>query len=154
MIAGAATASLLLGSDLSGITLAAAGALLPDVDMPNSIAGRTLTLGRLRGFLGVGMVAGGFFVGMHELVSIGLIFLIASILPHRGVTHSALVVFILWLYAPLPFVFGYASHLILDAFSGSIPIFWPLKKRVGVRIPGGDIIVNAISVTLLISHHF
>lgn len=153
IIAGAAASSVILGSDLSGMALAAAGALLPDIDVASSIASRSLTLGRLRGLIGVLLIGAGIFASIPALIVIGAIFLSISLLPHRGVTHSLLAVLMLWLYAPLPFAIGYASHLVLDSVSGRVPWFWPLGRRFGIRIPGGDILAGALSVMLLIGRY-
>ncbi|MBT9146546.1 MAG: hypothetical protein DDT32_00280 [Syntrophomonadaceae bacterium] len=153
LIAGAAASSVILGSDISGMALAAAGALLPDIDTADSIASRSLTLGRLRGPLGIMLFGAGIFISMPVLTVVGGLFLAVSILPHRGVTHSLLAVVLLWLYAPLPFVIGYASHLVLDALSGRVPFFWPLGQRFGIRVPAGDILAGALSIALLVGRY-
>lgn len=116
---GFITGYLATGSLSCGV-VAAAAALLPDVESPKSFVGRKLP--------GVSH-AGSLIVG------------------HRNATHSllaALGVFLIGLLFsktagfPVPFVWvafiGYLSHLILDTFNpAGVPLFWPLKMR--LRIP-------------------
>ncbi|MGB9791866.1 MAG: metal-dependent hydrolase [Thermacetogeniaceae bacterium] len=118
--AGGLIAGYLATGSLSCGAVAAAAALLPDVESSKSFVGRKLP--------GVSH-AGSLVVG------------------HRNATHSllaALGVFLVGLLFsktanfPVPFVWaafiGYLSHLILDTFNpAGVPWFWPLKIR--LRIP-------------------
>ena len=87
------------------------GALLPDIDHPQSWAGRKL-----------------------RVVSVPLSLLVG----HRGVTHSALAVIgclavlatmgMGWMAAPV--VIGYLSHLLADSLTPSgVPLLWPSRRR-------------------------
>lgn len=117
MVMGAAlwaiTAKLGGGHPAEPAALAAAafGSLLPDIDHPQSWAGRKM-----------------------RVVSVPLSMLVG----HRGVTHSALavvgclaVLMMLgtgWIAAPV--VIGYLSHLVADGMTPSgVPLLWPSKRR-------------------------
>ncbi len=91
--------------------LAVAGALLPDIDHPQSWIGwRTRPLSTA----------------------------IAKILGHRGVTHSALAVLGLWVLVQhagdrrdevLALAIGYASHLAADLLTPrGLRLAWPMKR--------------------------
>lgn len=93
------------------LAAAALGALLPDIDHPQSWAGRKM-----------------------RAVSVPL----ALVVGHRGVTHSALAVLaglalLLvmgtgWMAAPV--VVGYLSHLAADGLTPSgVPLLWPNRRR-------------------------
>lgn len=95
----------------AGLGAAALGALLPDIDHPQSWAGRKM-----------------------RVVSIPLSMLVG----HRGITHSALaiaaclavlvVMGVGWLAAPV--VVGYLSHLLADSLTPSgVPLLWPSRRR-------------------------
>lgn len=117
VVAGAAlwavTAKLTGGppADPQALGLAALGALLPDIDHPQSWAGRKL-----------------------RPISVPLAFVVG----HRGVTHSLLAVlagivtlvmmgFDGW---AAPLVIGYLSHLAADGLTPSgVPLLWPMKHR-------------------------
>lgn len=94
--------------------------LLPDIDHPQSTFGRKVKL---------------------------LSYPISQLFGHRGITHSLLMVLIIFYFlfyimpayyleifivklAMLAFVIGYGSHLVGDMLTPSgIPLFWPIKKR-------------------------
>lgn len=93
------------------LAAAALGALLPDIDHPQSWAGRKM-----------------------RVVSVPL----SLVVGHRGITHSALAVagavLLLatmttqWMAAPV--VIGYLSHLMADGLTPSgVPLLWPSKRR-------------------------
>lgn len=93
------------------LAAAALGALLPDIDHPQSWAGRKL-----------------------RVVSVPL----SLIVGHRGITHSLLAVAgamallatmsTKWMAAPV--VIGYLSHLLADSLTPSgVPLLWPSKRR-------------------------
>jgi inner membrane protein len=93
------------------LSAALAGSLLPDIDHPQSWAGRKM-----------------------RLISIPL----AALVGHRGITHSALAVIlgtavlaISGLDQPVaPLVLGYLSHLAADALTPSgVPFLWPSRRR-------------------------
>lgn len=98
-------------AEIQGLAAAAFGSLLPDIDHPNSWAGRKM-----------------------RPVSVPL----SLIVGHRGVTHSLLAVAAAlailvsmgfgWVAAPV--VVGYLSHLGADALTPSgVPLLWPAKRR-------------------------
>jgi inner membrane protein len=101
----------------AALALAAAGALLPDIDHPHSWLGRRL-----------------------PLVSRPL----AALLGHRGVTHSLLAVAgCAWLLAAqgvargivAPLAVGALSHLAADALTpAGLRLAWPLRARVGLSL--------------------
>ncbi|HSV28266.1 MAG TPA: metal-dependent hydrolase [Candidatus Omnitrophota bacterium] len=93
------------------LAAAAFGALLPDIDHPQSWAGRKM-----------------------RVVSVPL----ALVVGHRGITHSALAVAgclavlvvmgMGWVAAPV--VLGYLSHLLADGLTPSgVPLLWPSRRR-------------------------
>jgi inner membrane protein len=103
--------------DAVSLGLAAGGALLPDLDHPKSWVGR-----RTR----------------------PLSTLLAAVLGHRGLTHSALAVFalaallahagsrrgVVW-----PVVVGYMSHLAADLLTArGLRLAWPLRRHWGVPL--------------------
>jgi inner membrane protein len=160
-IAGAATVALVT-QEPAAIALAGVGALLPDIDHPGSIAGGW-TGGYMRGLIGLILIGVGFYLpnGLgawlpgSAFVITGALLCIVAMIPHRGITHSLLALFIAANFLPLPLALGYTSHLVLDAFSGGIPLFWPWKKRFGLRVFAtgsiGDTLFGVSSLVLLIS---
>lgn len=123
-----AVASCLAGAALGAvpaspfaIVAAAAGGVLPDIDEPRSWLGRRLPF---------------------------LSYPINALFGHRGATHSLIAVIALaaalslvaellgplgqgaWYHAALPFLVGYASHLLGDLLTPSgVPLFWPSSRR-------------------------
>lgn len=104
------------GDDPTAAALAAAGALLPDIDHPKSWAGRRL-----------------------RIVSVPLSMLVG----HRGVTHSLAAVFACmlllngdgWGWWAVPLVTGYLSHLLADACTpAGVPLFWPVRRCYGLGL--------------------
>ncbi|HLO77719.1 MAG TPA: metal-dependent hydrolase [Magnetospirillum sp.] len=98
-------------ADPQALAAAALGSLLPDIDHPQSWAGRKL-----------------------RPISVPLSMLVG----HRGVTHSAIAVLgglaalllmgMGWMAAPL--VIGYLSHLVADGLTPSgVPLLWPSRRR-------------------------
>ncbi len=117
MVVGAAlwavTAKLGGGNPAEPGALGAAvlGSLLPDIDHPQSWAGRKM-----------------------RAISVPLSLLVG----HRGITHSAvavvaglallLVMGMGWMAAPV--VVGYLSHLLADSLTPSgVPLLWPSRRR-------------------------
>lgn len=93
------------------LAAATLGALLPDIDHPQSWAGRKL-----------------------RVVSVPL----ALVFGHRGITHSLLAVAgAIALLAVMgtggmaaPVAIGYLSHLLADALTPSgVPLLWPSRRR-------------------------
>ena len=120
--------------DPTALTLATAGALLPDIDHPQSWIGL-----RLR------------FVSRPLAAAIG----------HRGVTHSivaALGCFVVLRWDGLsreivdPVVVGYLSHLAADFLTpAGLRLIWPLKRRFAVPLcRTGSPIEPAIVTVLLL----
>jgi inner membrane protein len=98
------------------LSVALAGALLPDIDHPQSWAGRKM-----------------------RVISIPLSMLVG----HRGITHSLLAVLaglaalaILGLNQPVaPLVVGYLSHLLADGLTPSgVPLLWPSPRRFTIAL--------------------
>jgi inner membrane protein len=114
--AGAAYATGQPPADPASLGLAALGALLPDIDHPQSWAGRRMAL-----------------------VSVPL----AALIGHRGITHSLLAVLgfallLAWLgphHLVAPLAVGYLSHLLADSFTLSgVPLLWPSKRPYGPKL--------------------
>lgn len=160
-IAGAATAALVVQEPLA-ITLAGIGALLPDIDQPDSIAAGW-TGGHIRGLAGLALIGAGLrwpgglgtWLPGSALVAAGALLLAVALLPHRGITHSLLALFAVTSFLPLPLALGYASHLVLDTISGGIPLLWPWRRRIGFRLVAsgstGDTLLGLSSLVLLAS---
>jgi inner membrane protein len=135
-IAGAATATLVTQEPSASI-----GALLPDIDHPDSIAAGW-TGGHIRGLAGLALIGAGLrwpsglgpWLPGSALVAAGVLLLAIALLPHRGITHSLLALFAVTSFLPLPLALGYASHLVLDAISGGVPLLWPWRRRIGLRL--------------------
>ncbi|MCC7167122.1 MAG: metal-dependent hydrolase [Rhodospirillales bacterium] len=96
--------------------LSALGALLPDIDHPNSWVGKRLAV-----------------------VSVPL----AAVVGHRGVTHSLIAILALLAFlapagldhAAAPLAVGYLSHLLADALTLSgVPLLWPSKRIYGIPL--------------------
>ncbi len=98
-----------LGHTAPGLMLAAAGSLLPDIDHPQSWVGRRA-----------------------RTVSRAL----ASVVSHRGVTHSLVAVVLCGVLVRAdrtwgtPLAAGYLSHLAADLLTpGGLRLLWPLRRR-------------------------
>lgn len=100
----------------AALGLAALGSLLPDIDHPQSWAGKRLAV-----------------------VSIPL----AALIGHRGVTHSLIAVagFVALLallgvnHLAAPLAVGYLAHLLADALTVSgVPLLWPSRRPYGLRL--------------------
>jgi inner membrane protein len=111
--AWAVTAKLTGGApaDPQALAAAALGSLLPDIDHPQSWAGRKL-----------------------RPISVP----ISMVFGHRGITHSLLAVLACVIvlavmggqWAAAPVVIGYLSHLAADGLTPSgVPLLWPAKRR-------------------------
>lgn len=131
-IAGAAAASA-LGADPIAQVAAGVCALMPDIDIASSTIGKRVPI-------------------------------IPWLLRHRGPTHSIMLVAAIY-FAVIHFVgqnwafyatLGWASHLLLDMLNPSgVELFWPLPKRIGIRLirTGGilEYIVTALILFLYLS---
>lgn len=107
----AAIAGWVFGPDMGCLFAAAAGGLLPDVDEPESTLGnRIWLLSRgLKGWVGHRTLTHSFMglcVGMLSLLIYGM-------RPE-------------WILAVL---IGWTSHIVLDAMSGGVPLWWPMYKK-------------------------
>ncbi len=125
--------------DPAGLGLAAAGALLPDIDHPRSWAGlRLRPLSRP----------------------------LAAAAGHRGVTHSLLAVATCALGLRFqhvgpgivdPLVIGALSHLAADLFTpAGLPLAWPLRRRFAIPLcrtgsPMEPLIVGAVALWTAVS---
>ncbi|MGM5487364.1 MAG: metal-dependent hydrolase [Nanobdellota archaeon] len=121
---------------LQGV-VAILASLLPDIDTAESWLGKR-------------------FKPLSWLLRIGL--------THRGPIHSILVMGIcaavIFLYAPaftLPFIVGYASHLILDSLNPKgTTLFWPFRYKLKGFIRNGSImeylLLAALTTGFLLKH--
>lgn len=137
------------------LTMGAAviGSLLPDIDEPNSLISRKVTPGGrgLRFGLGVLFIIGGRFYPLLYLI--GAFFLLLTIIPHRGVTHSLLcwavmtgIAYLLVPEAAISFSAGYFLHLVADLVTGGVPLFWPREKRVSLNLGKTGGLVDTLSL--------
>jgi inner membrane protein len=134
------------GYPITGVdTLAAmVGALLPDLDHPQSALGRRIPL---------------------------ISYPLSSLVGHRGVTHSLLATLALLLllgyltalpaysvftWAIVPVCIGYLSHIAGDALTPSgVPLFWPLKRTYSLKLfktrsPLETVVVGAITLAVFL----
>ncbi|MGI9862326.1 metal-dependent hydrolase [Moorella naiadis] len=144
LFTGLAAASLLV-HDYAGLGMAALGALMPDIDHPDSLISREMTPGMPPGRIGRGiasvMLLGAWYqTRLPLLLAAGIAFLVLTFMPHRGVTHSLLGMAAAWLaikalgWPQVPFLIGYSVHLAEDALTPSgIPLLYPYQKR--TRVP-------------------
>lgn len=109
--------------------------LLPDIDHPKSTFGSKLSF---------------------------ISYPITLLFGHRGITHSLLMVSLLWYWCAynipwndldnrtaslcgLGFLIGYISHLIGDVLTPSgVPLLWPLKKRFSLNLLTNGFLVEVI----------
>lgn len=117
----------------AALTAAGLGALLPDIDHPQSWFGRRV-----------------------RAVSVP----IALVFGHRGITHSllALVVCLAGLLllgrdaVAAPVIVGYVSHLLCDSMTvGGVPLLWPWRRNFGLRlVRTGSVVELAFAAGLLV----
>lgn len=117
--------------------VAAVGALLPDLDNPNSI------LGSRRVF---------------RVISVPL----SIVFEHRGMTHSlfaagAVGALMMWIGGAVgawvtPLAMGYLSHLLADVMTvQGCSLFWPIPKKITLGLmETGSVADSAIMVALVI----
>lgn len=166
LFTGLAAASLLT-NDYASLGVAALGALMPDIDRPDSMISQRIPVhGRIgRGITSVMLLGAWYQTRLPLLLAAGIAFLVLTFIPHRGVTHSLLGMAVAWLairalgWPQLPFLIGYSVHLAEDALTPSgIPLLFPYQKR--IRVPlvrtGGVAdwligLVGAAAFVLLIS---
>lgn len=120
-------------ADLPGTVLAVLGALLPDIDHPQSWVGRRT-----------------------RPVSTAL----AAVLGHRGVTHSAVAVIVLaaallyggYRHATVAaLAIGYLSHLAADMLTPrGLRLAWPLRRTWGVPVCRTGSPAEGLIVALLV----
>lgn len=117
------------------VVLVSVGSLLPDIDHPQSRAGRFVPF---------------------------ISYPVSAFLGHRGLTHSAIAVVaclygLTWLSSTAPswalyLMWGYISHLVGDYLFGSsgLPLTWPLKKRFvcPINFAVDGIVENIFAVSL------
>lgn len=118
--------------------------------------------------------AGGLFLAQTQPLDAALILagltMVAAVLPdidlalgieHRTITHSLLallaVALVCWRFVPAPagglFVFGYASHLVLDSLTPrGVPWLYPLKWRLRtLNITTGSLLDRLLGAALAIA---
>ena len=117
----------------AALAAAALGALLPDIDHPQSWAGRKM-----------------------KIVSVPLSLLVG----HRGVTHSALAVLAgLAVLAVIgmggllaPVVVGYLSHLFADSLTPSgVPLLWPSRRRFSFNLCRTGSVTEIVLVAAIVA---
>jgi inner membrane protein len=114
MLAGA-VAGYLVSPDWKGIVAGGIVGLLPDIDQPGSLLGRTLY---------------------------PISYVISRKFRHRTFTHSLLFAFIVYaICASLDprlgeiAAAGIGSHLLGDMITGRLLLLWPFRQWIGIRIP-------------------
>ncbi len=131
--AWALTAKLTGGTpaDPQALAAAALGSLLPDIDHPQSWAGRKL-----------------------RPISVP----ISMVFGHRGITHSLLAVlacvfglaFLSSQWVAAPVIIGYLSHLAADSLTPSgVPLLWPAKRRFTLNLCGTGSFIEMGLVTVI-----
>lgn len=135
----------LITHDYISLGAAALGALMPDIDHPDSMISREMTPGMTHGRIGRGIASivllGAWYqTRLPLLLAAGIAFLVLTFIPHRGVTHSFLGMAVAWLgikalgWPQVPFLIGYCVHLVEDVLTPSgIPLLYPYQKR--MRVP-------------------
>ncbi|MDR6226568.1 metal-dependent hydrolase [Desmospora profundinema] len=136
---------------VSGIMLVSSlGALLPDIDEEGSILNNLIFKAiKFRSFAlamgGAVVVLLSLFKNLESWIILSGLYAIAvAFVPHRNFTHSLLsLVIVTWItYLADPvyawaMALGVISHLGADACTyRGIPLFWPVKKRIGLRSVG------------------
>lgn len=98
--------------------VAGLASLLPDIDSPYSIVGRTVPVLPLLLKTAVGNRG-----ALHSLLSAAFFTVLFALIAHAG------------LLLCLSFLAGYVSHVLLDALNPQrVPLFWPLGLRVGIGL--------------------
>jgi inner membrane protein len=145
LFTGLAAASL-LANDYASLGVAALGALMPDIDRPDSMISQRITPLPVHGRIGRGitslMLLGAWYqTRLPLLLAAGIAFLVLTFIPHRGVTHSLLGMAVAWLairalgWPQIPFLVGYCVHLAEDALTPSgIPLLYPYQKHTCVPL--------------------
>lgn len=116
-VVGGVTAAVVLGyTRPDELVVVAVASLLSDIDRQNSLLGRFIPI---------------------------LPNLIERVLGKRTLTHSFLfggiLAWLFWLQGLgllMPFVIGFASHLMLDVITGKVALLWPLPLRFGIPLFG------------------
>ena len=123
------------------LTVAAASALLPDIDTPDSIL--RYQLNKYTGILTFpALIAAGYFLFKYKYFSLPSLILyltyivLAFVGPHRGFTHSlagfglfALILLMSSKTVLLPALVGYSTHLAADLLTPSgVPLLYPYNK--------------------------
>lgn len=111
------------------------GALLPDIDHPNSILGRRCVLvsNTLHRWCGHRSITHS-ILGLVLILALcaGLGSLIIAVCGSQGIVFVASSMTMLHL-ALFSLLFGYALHLLADSLTKEgIPLLWPYKKRYGL----------------------
>lgn len=108
------------------LIVAGASALTPDIDTKNSLLGRLIPV----------------------LPSI-----VEKTLGHRTITHSliftAFYAFLIHLFLPdqlIPFLIGYVSHLVLDIFTGGVPLLYPINRRFSIHLGIPSVFVESLAI--------
>ena len=153
---------------VSGACIAAVGALMPDTDTETSLGSGIARKAFVQTLIVFGLVEAGLFSDVSQtftpsqlagpLALLGLC-LFASTQPHRGIMHSIPMMLLATLLArfineafTIPFLIGYASHLLLDLLNHKgEQLLWPMRKRycLGMCSAGG-IVDNALLVAALV----
>lgn len=126
VLAAVGSAGWLLGPNPVGLVVAVAGAALPDVDELQSMMGYRLSVACGSLPLGIGRQR------THSVFALVLTSVGVGVLVGSGD---------LGVY----FAMGWMSHLILDLFTGGVPLWWPWRRgpehrvTLGHHHPGGAV---------------
>lgn len=124
VVAAVGAAGWLMGPNPVGLVLAVAGASLPDVDELQSMMGYRLSLALGNLPIGIGRQR------THSMLALVVMSLLVFYLVGSG-------------ELALYFAIGWMTHLVLDALSGGVPLWWPWKSSPEGRVtlghhhPGG-----------------
>lgn len=148
------------------IPFSTVGALLPDIDEPNSTISRVIfpkgshsKSGRI--LFGILLVILAIYLKLNYLVFLGMGVLALAFISHRGVLHSPvflgfMATLALHQFGDLGNYFylfvGYLSHILADSLTVSgIPMLYPLtKKKYGLRLIKTDTISEYLVLTFIL----
>ena len=120
-------------ADPQALGVAVLGSLLPDIDHPQSWAGRKM-----------------------RVISV----LLSALVGHRGVTHSALAILacglLLGMAGPhataAPLLVGYLSHLLADSLTPSgVPLLWPNRHRFSLNLCRTGSVTEIVLVAAMVA---
>ncbi|WP_425446690.1 metal-dependent hydrolase [Dethiothermospora halolimnae] len=154
------------------ITASVIGALLPDLDHPNSKINQSILFFNNKKFMmylfftvGLGLIVYDLRVDNNIYSLLGVSLIITSLSGHRSFTHSivgiGLFSTVAYLFSEkygipeiwIGFTLGYISHLVADFFTvAGIQLFFPVEKRVKfpINIKTGSMAENVLLLMLTV----